>query len=212
MHYKRIAAAALCVSLALSGCSGDSQKKEKAKQQAALSRMLYSPNGEPLNGGSLGRPACREALSKWFERVDANHGGSLSREEFLADARLQFGRMDIDQNGYLVSEEVERFRQPYRQQAPGEIASPGPHGNAAQPQPGGHKHGEAKGDQGSNADEAHDDSDTSDPVMSADTDLDFKVTSEEFMIHAQKIFLELDSNHDGALSLDEVLARCGPQL
>jgi hypothetical protein len=53
--------------------------------------------------------------------------------------------------------------------------------------------------------------DTSDPVMSADTNLDNKVTLEEFMTYAQKKFLELDSNHDGVLSRDEVLARCSPK-
>ncbi len=45
--------------------------------------------------------------------------------------------------------------------------------------------------------------------MSADTNLDNKVTPEEFMAYARKKFLELDSNHDGTLSRDEVLARCG---
>src|SRR5690348_74980 len=52
--------------------------------QAPGSVRLYSPAGEPLNGGALGEPSCADALSAWFERVDSDHGGTIDRGEFLA--------------------------------------------------------------------------------------------------------------------------------
>ena len=200
----------LALALAIiSGCS-DSHKRHGSGQDAILSRMIYSPNGEPLNGGQLGRPACQEAMSRWFERVDANHDGSISHEEFMADAQAQFRRMDIDHNGYLVPEELERFRQPYRQQAPVESASVSAQDNGnSQSQEGRHRRGGSHGRGGNdgNRQEAPPE-DTSDPVMSADTNLDNKVTPEEFMARAERVFHASDSNGDGTLNRDEVLARC----
>ena len=188
----------------LAGCSDDAKKSHRA-EQASLSRMLYSPNGEPLNGGNLGRPTCAVALSGWFDRVDSNHDGTISREEFITDAQAQFQRMDTDHNNYLVSEEIERFRQPYRQQVSVESAPAKPH---APSQEGG-RHGHTKGGHKEEDHEQDDAGDnTADPVMSADTNLDFKVTQDEFIAYSQKQFLTLNATHDGKLSRDEVLARC----
>jgi hypothetical protein len=47
-----------------------------------------------------------------------------------------------------------------------------------------------------------------DPVMAADTNLDFKVTSLEWETYAASNFEELDRNHDGRLSPDEVASSC----
>jgi Ca2+-binding EF-hand superfamily protein len=216
-HYQRewVYCAVLSALIVLSGCSDSHKSHHASAEQAALSRMLYSPNGEPLNGGSLGRSTCQDALSRWFDRLDANHDGTISRDEFLADAQIQFRRMDIDKNGYLVPEELDRFRQPYRQQAAGEETTANQNNNnAAQPQKNMHRRGASHGGHdGAESDSQSDQPliDTSDPVMSADTNLDNKVTLEEFVTHAQKKFLELDGNHDGALSRDEVLARCNPK-
>jgi len=198
--YRKIVFAALSVAFML-GCSSH----HTPDTQSILSRMLYSPNGEPLNGGPLGRPTCEEALSHWFERIDIHHGGTISRDEFMADAQVQFRRMDIDGNGYLVSEEVERFRQPYRQQPASEVIVP--EQKADQPQQDKRKRA-SKHKHNDDNDENSQSSDSSDPVMAADTDLDFRVTSDEFMAHAQKVFATLDSNQDNVLSRDEVLARC----
>ena len=188
----------LTIAIALFGCSGDSHKHHSDP----LSLMLYSPNGEPLNGGTLGRPTCQEALSKWFDRVDTTHAGTISSNEFLTDTRLQFQRMDIDHNGYLVSEEIERFRQPYRQQTAAEQPVQKPKNDASQ---GKRSHG---GRNGGNHEEEDAGDNTADPVMSADANLDFKVTLDEFMAYAQKQFFALDSNHIGTITKEEVLARC----
>jgi len=180
---------------ALSACETEHDKKHADRGPL---QIIYSPTGDPLNGGPLGRPACPEAMKHWFARVDTKHDGAITLDEFLADAKTQFQRMDIDKNGYLVSEEVERFRMAYREEPvgekSGEQSSGGHHGK---------EHGGNEG--GSNAS-------VIDPVMSADTNLDFKVTPEEFMAYSEKTFKSLDTDHKGKLSLPEVTTgMCGDQ-
>jgi Ca2+-binding EF-hand superfamily protein len=163
--------------------------------------MLYSPNGEPLNGGPLGRPTCAEALSRWFDRVDTNHDNKLSHEEFMTDAVVQFSRMDIDKNGYLVSEELERYRAPYRQDLT-TTASASPASDADNQSHKG-RHGKSG--------ESHPETsqrDAADPVLSADTNNDFKVTPQEFMTQAEKIFTALDTEHEGFVTREEVMKTC----
>lgn len=191
-QYRNAVIVSAAVALVLAGCSDHENVKKHS------TGILYSPNGEPLNGGPLGEPTCQQALSGWFDRVDTGHDGAISLNAFMADARAQFLRMDMDANGYIVSEELERYRRPYRKQAP-IVPAPSDSVNT--------QHGKHKSHKDAGAD-SDDTPDSGDPVMSADTNLDFKVTPEEFMVHAQKIFGELDTNHDGALSRDEVLARC----
>ncbi len=101
----------------LSACA---EQHDKKQGDHGPTHIIYSPTGDPLNGGPLGRPACPDALKKWFERADANHDGAVTLDEFLNDAKAQFQRMDIDKNGYLVSEELERFRIAYRDYPAGE--------------------------------------------------------------------------------------------
>jgi Ca2+-binding EF-hand superfamily protein len=50
--------------------------------------------------------------------------------------------------------------------------------------------------------------DVVDPVMSADKSLSFKVSHEDFIAQAHEVFGELDKNHDGTISRDEVVASC----
>jgi hypothetical protein len=52
--------------------------------------------------------------------------------------------------------------------------------------------------------------DRPDPVMSADVNLDNRVTQEEFHAQAVRTFASLDRNRDGHLSRDEVAATCTP--
>ena len=171
--------------------------------------MLFSPNGEPLNGGPLGRPTCKAALTRWFERVDGNHDGVLGHAEFMDDAAAQFARMDIDGNGYLVSEELDRYRLPYRQEGPvmrhvRDPAADGEEGEVrhhrARPQGSDGAGGQGRGGGGS--------AEVADPVMSADLNNDFKVTPGEFTFQAERIYRTLDAAHDGRVTLEAVLKTC----
>lgn len=167
--------------------------------------MIYSPNGEPLNGGPLGRPTCNKAMSTWFARVDTDHAGRLSHAEFMADATAQFARMDIDHNGYLVPEELERYRLPYRQDA---SPTAGTAQTSDTDNSGGHHHGRhgSSNDSQSNASSAS--HLEPDPVMAADVHNNFKVTLEDFLAQADRNFAELDTDHDGLITLKALLKRC----
>lgn len=173
----------------LSACASSHDKKHEGPTQ-----IIYSPTGDPLNGGPLGKPTCPEAMKHWFARVDTQHDGAITPDEFLADAKTQFQRMDTDKNGYLVSEEVERFRLNYRDEPAREKSG----GKSATPD--------------DNRESGHTGSGGSviDPVMSADTNLDFKVTPEEFTAYSERVFKNLDADHNGKLSLTEVTTgMCG---
>lgn len=117
------AAFAVGVLVTLAACAGRPGPDERGGSGGRHDRMgtmaqpiIYSPNGEPLSGGALGAPSCRPALEYWLDRADADHDGRLSREEFLADARAQFVRMDLDGQGSLTADALERYREPYRGQ------------------------------------------------------------------------------------------------
>ena len=184
------------------------QSQSSSSVPAARTTILrFSPNGEPLNGGTLGHPSCAEAIDQWFDRTDIDHDGFLTRVEFLADARTQFGRMDLDHDGFITSDELSAFRQPFtetrsdlleRQAKPAEAGQPNHRGshrdrdaNAPPPRPSGTRPRSAP-----------------DPVMSADTNLDFKVSLGEFLKQADGVFDGMDSDHDGRLSHAEALRVC----
>ena len=200
--------------LGLTACSSSGKDKVRAaKMQAryilhSSGSTVYSPNGEPLTGGVLGRPSCLEAASEWFARVDADHDNSIDLTEFLADARIQFLRMDLDGDGAIYPSELLTFR--------GALQGPS-------------KRTKYAPDESFDADRAklmamglipEDDPDMqtdknhfhdfSDPVMSADVNLDFRVTQAEFTAQAQEIFKTLDLDHDGKIERIEILAACPP--
>ncbi len=205
------AAVTLLLTVALPGCAWVSSAEPAIDPNAPPVTMLYSPNGEPLNGGPLGKPTCREALTRWFDRLASSSDHVITNAAFLADARTQFRRMDIDGNGYLLPEELDRFRLPYRQPLP---PSHHRHGDAgvgdgAETPPHSGRHRSSDGsDAGADAGRSPSAESQPDPVMSADTDLASKVTLDAFMTQSRATFARLDANHDGRLSQDEVLGLC----
>ncbi len=177
-------AVVMVVMVGLSGCTGhDDGAPDPSLPPTSI---LYSPNGEPLNGGTLGKPTCQEAMGRWFDRVDSNHDGVVSRDEFLSDARTQFKRMDIDGTGILVPEELDRFRLPFRQPPP-------PHKKA---------NATESADRGPRSDTQPD------PVMSADIRMTSEVGLDDFLKQAATKFTRLDTNHRGSLDRAQSLALC----
>ena len=119
--------------------------------------------------------------------------------------------MDIDKNGYLVSEEVERFRMTYRDYPAGEKPAASPDDKERGLSSNGH-HGRGHGSGNSSGDGGGNNSGVIDPVMSADTNLDYKVTPDEFMAYSKNIFENIDTDHAGKLNQAEVTAAmCGPK-
>jgi hypothetical protein len=151
---------------------------------------LYSPNGEPLSGGPLGRPSCRDALGGWYDRVAATHGGTIDLETYLADTRRQFAAMDLDHDGLLNPAVLAKYRAPYavyvRPEGTGRPGEP----RSRRPEDGGIA------------------SDRADPVMLADVSLRNQVSLDDFLAYQRRKFAELNTHHDGVLRREEVLAIC----
>jgi len=161
---------------------------------------LYSPNGEPLNGGPLGHPKCEDALGRWFDRVDANHDGAVDWPEFLADARRQFAVMDLDKEDALTPPVLARYRAPYAAELPPPRA----------PTQDELREGERRKRRGDKVDVAPLGEDRPDPVMLADVTLRNRVTRDQFLAYAGRNFASLDADHDGRLTRAEIVKRCAP--
>ncbi len=68
-------------------------------------RLFISPMGEPFRGSVDGR-APEEA---WFQGVDKNGDGKLTLVEFTVDAVRFFTTLDVDHNGEIGPEEIDRY-------------------------------------------------------------------------------------------------------
>jgi hypothetical protein len=167
---------------ALSGCGFMSGSKRPPPPA-----VLFSPNGEPLSGGPLGRLSCPEAVHGWFARTDASHDGAIELNEFLADAAAQFTRMDLDHDGLVSASVLARYRAPYEKREPRDA-----HAKPGEP-------GAARTRSVVRADEA-------DPVMAADVQIRFAVTRAEFLAYAKQHFAALAPS--GRLTEDELVKAC----
>lgn len=75
-----------------------------ASAQQTGDLLFISPMGEPYRGTSDAPPEVA-----WFNQVDANHDGKLTREEMVADADRFFKRLDVDGDGEIDPSEIERY-------------------------------------------------------------------------------------------------------
>ncbi|EPY00632.1 hypothetical protein [Magnetospirillum fulvum] len=184
--------------------------------------LVLSPNAEPLTGGDLGWRPCEAVLGDWAVRVDSTHSGAISRQDFLADARAQFARMDGDGDGFITADELSAYRAPFRPIAPprephirrgdgddgainGRIGFPGGGWGGGR---GGGPHDGGGGPRDGGGSDRSTLTTGEDPVMAADTNLDFKVSLDEFLRQATLIFDSLDLDHNGTLDLTELRRFC----
>lgn len=195
MGRMRIGSAALAVALALAACS------HGEPERPVRNVPLYSPNGEPLNGGPLDDPSCADALSRWFDRLDARHQGTIDLETFLADARRQFTAMDLDKDGVITPSVLAKYRAPYALSRQAAARDKAESRNEE-----GRRGGRREGNGG--LDVAGLSSDQPDPVMMADVGLHNRVTLAEFLDYARRNFASLDVHHDGRLTKAELLQPC----
>lgn len=190
--------------------------------------LFVSPSGEPFRLAPGG--AC--PLDTWFAGADANHDGEISRSEFKADAARFFATLDVNGDGVLEPEEVQRYE---REIAPEILGRPReamaePHLVLAQFSGGGMGGGMGGGSGGRGGGGRHHQNggssqpheaglgsspdglaryslmDEPEPVASGDLNFDGKITAEEFAARASQRFETLKVDV-GALSLPALQAR-----
>jgi hypothetical protein len=174
---------AVCVgALLLLPLAGCSSRDEP--EDDPLVHPVLSPNGEPLTGSKLGAKSCVEALDAW----QAKWRGRLDLRSYVADADAQFRAMDLDRDGVLTSAELTELRAQHRIERKEDEQKRGRRRPAPRPTR----------------------TQSADPVMSADANLDFRVTQDEFLGYAQRRFRALDTNGNGVLDRAEIAILCPP--
>lgn len=180
--------------------------------------MFISPMGQPFQGD--------DPMQAWFSTADADHDGSVSLAEFQADAQVFFARADASQDQAITSVESTALLQ---REAP-QVLSPVYAGPPIDPHAGptGRRH-HPEDDRPDNPSASgsliwrHPGPagprrqltgaarfglfDVGDAVMSCDSDFSRRVTAAEFSACAAQRFAEVDADHNGAITLEEVRAK-----
>lgn len=199
----------LVLTAALAACTHD----DKAKY---LTGPPVSLAGEPL----IDAPGadCRSAVAAWFQRADSNRDGQLDLTEAKADAARFFAAVDGNGDGFLTAYELQLYReQVYPKEFRGALSSPlpPPQKDVKKPLPEseeGAPSAQASAAKGPVDPAARDYSRRPmvlDPVMAADTDLDFRTTQAELAAKVTERGAKLDSDGDGRISAEEIGHFCG---
>lgn len=197
----------------LSACSGDDLPKPP--------HPIFSPNAEIL---AVKHPqdssqTCPNTLIAWFHRVDTNHDGRIDHDEFLADADHWFSVVDVDHDGFAEPSETAAIHakiMPWdqakadrdREEEEAALRDQMDAEARAREQPQRDRTGKPLPPAQYSTRRRPGVSIDLDPVMAADANLDNRVSKDEFMAMADRHFDQLDVNHDGFLSQDEVVAKC----
>ncbi len=64
--------------------------------------------------GAITREEARAAHARRFERLDANQDGTISLEEFQTTAERRFARYDLDGDGRVTREEMAEAKRAHR--------------------------------------------------------------------------------------------------
>jgi hypothetical protein len=211
----RVSLCALVAALALAGVAA-AQPRDAA---TPLSTLFISPMGEPFRAQGDQTP-----VQRWFAETDTDHDGRVSLAEFIANADAFFAKVDSNGDGVVTSTESTALWQaeapevlsPVDNSAPitannndsvqqhhqARVEEADPTGGLQLP---GYdeRHRGAAGPRASGA-QAYGLLGDIEPVMSCDRDFDRRIIKSEFEQCAQRRFVELDANHDGFFTPDEV--------
>ncbi len=167
--------------------------------------VFFSPSGEPFRAAK-GDPY---PVMTWFNRVDTDHDGRISHDEFVADAVAFFAKLDINHDNYISSPENTR----YENEIAPEITRMDP--RIQQP-----KIIREESDQ--SADQGNDLPnggkyikqilgaaqygliDEPQPIRAADANFDFRISMDEWLNATEERFKLLDRNGDGYITPEEL--------
>ncbi len=182
-----------------------------------LPSLFISPMGEAFRANASGA----RGVDLWFTEADTNYDTRISHDEFIANANAFFAQADANGDGALTSLEDTQY---WRRAAPEVVSGPAggePIGNTTDPprqsQRGGGGYTVTRGDdlsirgphRGGPGErpvgaQAYGLLGDAEPIMSCDSNFDRRVTLAEFDACAERRFAQLDANHDGYITTDEV--------
>ena len=180
--------------LLLAGCATAPEAPPPGPPPA---RVFISPAGEPFRPEDA---ANTRPVERWRAQVDADKDGVVTREELAKDFDRFFTLLDLDKDDSLVGPELSRYE---REIAPEILIG------AGMPPPQAPR-GSSSSRRRAVATSAREGAamfgllNDPQPVMSADADLNRRVTRAEFARKAGVVFGRLDRNGDGKLTVDEL--------
>lgn len=166
--------------------------------------VFFSPAGQPFRAAA-GQPY---PVAVWFAQADADKDGKISQTEFLEDSAAFFQKLDVNRDHFVNSPENTNYETriaPEITRIDPRIAQPVY--RARQPDP----------DMGAN--QSPNDNryikkvqgasqygliDEPQPIRAADSNLDFRVSIDEWVAASVQRFSILDVNGDGAITADEL--------
>jgi hypothetical protein len=173
-----------------------------------VANIFFSPSGEPYRGAD----ADDYAVAAWFAKADANHDGTLSKEEFRADANRFFAVVDVSHDGKVDAAEVKNYEEKI---APEVLArsfdTADVRGSSGRKdiQP----HNDTRlGNTSTTASEGQNRQgagffsflDEPEPISAADIDFNNKVTKEEWLAATNRRFSRLDPEATGGVKLADL--------
>jgi hypothetical protein len=167
-------------------------------------QVFFSPSGQPFRA-KAGEPY---PIAQWFAQADTDHDGKISHDEFVADAVAFFQKLDVNHDTYISSIENSHYendiapeitRMDPRIQQPRVIQQEVDDHPDSQELPNGGKYlkqilGAA---QYGLIDEPQ-------PIRAADTNLDFRISMDEWLAATEERFKVLDRNGDDFITMDEL--------